>query len=64
MILQLDQRFSNHAEAVMRLSSLLPADVDNANFCEVRSAVNLFTNVTDKSQSSVPVVAKILLKSF
>ena len=27
VILQLDQRFSGHAEAVMRLSSLLPANV-------------------------------------
>ena len=42
MILQLDQRFSGRAEAVMRLSSLLPANVVTANFCEVDPAVNLF----------------------
>ena len=42
VILQLDQRFSGHAEAVMRLSSLLPANVVTANFCEVEPAVNLF----------------------
>ena len=40
--LQLDQQFSGHAEAVMRLSSLLPANVVTANFCEVEPAVNLF----------------------
>ena len=37
MILQLNQRFSDHAEAVMRLSSLL-----TSNFCDVEPAVNLF----------------------
>ena len=42
VILQLDQRFSGHAKAVMRLSSLLPANVVTANFCEVEPAVNLF----------------------
>ena len=42
MILQLDQRFSGHAEAVMRLSSLVPANVVTANFCEVEPAVNVF----------------------
>ena len=42
VILQLDQRFSSHTEAVMRLSSLLPANVVTANFCEVEPAVNLF----------------------
>ena len=42
MILQLDQRFSGHAEAVMRLSSLLPANAVTANSCEVEPAVNLF----------------------
>ena len=42
MILQLDQRFSGHAEAVMRLSSLLPANAVTTNFCEVEPAVNLF----------------------
>ena len=42
VILQLDQRFSGHAEAAMRLSSLLPAKVVTANFCEVEPAVNLF----------------------
>ena len=35
VILQLDKRFSGHAEAVMRLSSLLPANVVTANFCEI-----------------------------
>ena len=42
VILQLDQRFSGRAEAVMRLSSLLPANVVTGNFCEVEPAVNLF----------------------
>ena len=43
VILQLAQRFSDHAEAVMRLSSLFPANVVTANFyCEVEPAVNLF----------------------
>ena len=42
VILQLDQRFSGHAEAVKRLSSLLPANVVTVNFCEVEPAVNLF----------------------
>ena len=37
VVLQLNQRFSGDAEAVMRLKSLLPA-----NFCEVKPAVNLF----------------------
>ena len=68
MILQLDQQFSGHAEAVVRLSSFHPANVVTANFCEVEPAVNLFififTGATDKSQSSVSAVAKILSKSF
>ena len=42
MILQLDQRFSGHAEAVMRLSLLLPANVVTANFCEVEPEINQF----------------------
>ena len=42
VILQLDQRFSGYAEAIMRLSSLLPVDVATANFCEVEQAGNLF----------------------
>ena len=42
VILQLDQQFSGHAEAVMRLSLLLPANVVNANFCKIEPAVNLF----------------------
>ena len=42
MILQLDQRFSSHAEAVIRLSLLLPANVRTANFREVEPSVNLF----------------------
>ena len=61
VILQLDQRFSGHAEVVMRLSSLLPAKVVTANFCEVEPAVNLFLPLLlaplIKSQSSVPAVA-------
>ena len=40
--LQVNQQFSGHAQAVMRLSSLLPANVVTANFCEVEPAVNLF----------------------
>ena len=35
VILQLDQRFSGHAEAVMRLSSLLPANIVTANFVKL-----------------------------
>ena len=42
VILQLDQQFSDHAEAVMRLSSSLAANAVTANFCEVEQAVNLF----------------------
>ena len=42
VILQLDQRFSAIAEAVMRLSSLLPGNVVTANFCEVEPAASLF----------------------
>ena len=42
VILQLNQQFSDNAEAVMRLSSLLPANVVTANFCEVEPAVSLF----------------------
>ena len=42
MIFQLDQQFSDHAEAVMRLSSLLPANVVTANFCKVEPTVNSF----------------------
>ena len=66
VILQLDQQFSGHVEAVMRSNSLLPAKVVTANFCGVEPAVNLFFTgaPTDKSQSSVPAVAKILSKSF
>ena len=41
-ILQFNQRFSGHAEAVMRLNSLLPANVVTANFCKVEPAVSLF----------------------
>ena len=42
VILELEQRFSGHAGADMRLSSLLPANILTANFCEVELAVNLF----------------------
>ena len=35
VILQLDQQFSGHVEAVVRLSSLLPANVVTVNFYEV-----------------------------
>ena len=42
VILQLDQRFPGHAEAVKRLNSFLPANVVMANFCEFELAVNLF----------------------
>ena len=68
MILQLDQRFSAHAEAVMRLTSLLLANVVTTNFCEIEPAVNLFLHLLQapliKNQSSVPAVTKILSKSF
>ena len=40
--MQLDQRFSGQAEAVMRLSSFFLANVVTANFCEVELAVNMF----------------------
>ena len=64
VMLQLDQLFSGHAEAVMRLSSLFLANA--ANFCEVKPALNLFIplllDATDKSQSSIAAVAKS--KSF
>ena len=40
--MQLDQRFSAHAVAVMRLSLLLSANVVTAVICEVESAVNRF----------------------
>ena len=42
LILRLDQLFSGHAEAVKRLSLLLPANVVTANICKVEPAVNLF----------------------
>ena len=42
LILQLDQRFSDYAEAVKELSSLLTANVVTANFCVVEPAVSLF----------------------
>ena len=42
VVLQLDQRFSGHAEAVLRLSLLLLANVVTANFCKVEPSVNLF----------------------
>ena len=67
VILHLDLRFSVHDEAVMRLSLLLPANVVTANFCEVDQqsiCFFLIAGTTDKSQSSVLAVAKILSKSF
>ena len=68
VILQLDQQFSGHAKDIMRLSSFRPANVVTACFCEVEPAVksvfSVITGATDKSQSSVPAVAKILSKSF
>ena len=42
VILQLDQRFSGNAKAVLRLSSLLSTTGVTTNFCEVEPAVNLF----------------------
>ena len=42
VILQLDQRFPGHAEAVKRLNSFLPVNVVTANFREVEPAVSLF----------------------
>ena len=50
LILQLNQRFSGYAEAVMRLSSLLPANVVTLNFCEVELAVNLFLSLLQAPQ--------------
>ena len=67
VILQLDQRFSGHAETVMRLSSLLPANVVTANFCEVEPAVNLFLPLLQaplikvKAQSCGKDFVKIIL---
>ena len=54
VISQLDQRFYGHVEAVMRLSSLLPANAVSANFCEVERAVNLFLALLQAS----PIKAK------
>ena len=59
MILQLDQRFSGHAETIMRLSSLLSANVATANFCEVEPAVNLFLPLLQAPQ--IKVKAQFLL---
>ena len=42
VILQRDQRFSGHAEATMRLSSILSINVVAANFFEIEPAVNVF----------------------
>ena len=42
VILQLDQRCSDHVNPGMRLSLLLPVNVVTANFCEVEQAVNPF----------------------
>ena len=42
VILQLDQRFSGHAEAVMRLSSILLPNVITAYLCKIEPAVNVF----------------------
>ena len=53
VILQLDQLFSGYAVAVMRLNSLLLANVVNANICEVEPAVNLF----------LPLLQVLLIKS-
>ena len=66
MNLQLDQRFSDHAEAVKGLSSLLLGNAVTADFCEDKPAVffSFITGVTDKSQSSILAVAKILSKSL
>ena len=42
VVLDLDRRFSVHDEAVVRLSSILPANAVNANFCKIEPAVNVF----------------------
>ena len=42
VILRLYQRFSGHAEAVVRLSSITPSQCCCNQFCEVEPAVNLF----------------------
>ena len=41
VILQLDQRFSGHAEAAMRLGLILPANVVTINFREIEPVVNV-----------------------
>ena len=68
LILQLDQRFSYHAETVIRLSLLLPANVVTASFCELEPAVNLFFSLIQtpriKDKAQIPAVAKILSKLF
>ena len=53
VILQLDQRFSGHAEAVMQPSSLLSANVVTTSFREVEPAVNLFLPFPQASQTKV-----------
>ena len=62
------QQFSGHAEAVMRLSSLLLANVVIANFCEVKLAVNLFLPLLQaaliKVKAQLLLEAKVLSKSF
>ena len=62
VILQLDQRFSCHPEAVMRPSLLLPTNVVIANFFEVEPAVNLYLSLSQAPL--IKVKAKILSKSF
>ena len=52
VILQLDQQFSGHAEDIMRLSSLLPANVVTVNFVKLNQQSICFfpvTSATDKS---------------
>ena len=59
VILQLNQSFSGHIEAVLRLSSLFPANVVTANFWEVEPAVNLFLPLLQ--ESLIKVKAQFLL---
>ena len=69
VILQLDQRFSGHADAVIRPISKLPANVVTAIFCKVEPTVNLFLSLLQAlfikfKAHAVPTVAKVLSKSF
>ena len=67
VILQIDQRFSGHAEAALQLSSLLSANVVATTFCEVKRAQSVcffsfITGTIDKSQSFNPCSCQDFVK--